>query len=74
MSQILKISVLWFYYCIKSCDNYHKSHNKKQILESQNRKCDSITVLKVVTIITKVTTKKQILESQTRTRITKNSI
>ena len=51
-----------------------KVTTKKQILESQNRKCDSITTLKVVTIGIKVTTKKQILESQTRTRITKNSI
>ncbi len=41
-----------------------KVTTKKQILESQNRKCDSITVLKVVTIVIKVTTKKQILESQ----------
>ena len=51
-----------------------KVTTKKQILESQNRKCDSITTLKVVINVTKVTTKKQILESQTRTRITKNSI
>ena len=41
-----------------------KVTTKKQILESQNRKCDSITTLKVVIIVTKVTTKKQILESQ----------
>ena len=36
-----------------------KVTTKKQILESQNRKCDSITTLKVVTIVIKITTKNE---------------